>query len=352
VFFVGQINTVRSNDCKMALSTNRFPPPPPEEITFKPHTRGLRYAALFLRIPIPIPIPPVPPAPTPEPPEVVPEIGSAFQGGFFAGFISHTADGHPTHALIVAPEAEGAIGPEHDAPGVNSRAGYSRLANRVEDGFKSDFGQDVSILNWKTGNSNTLGTASSFDGQLNTQKMEEYPNDIDKHPAAKFCRGVDAGGFTDWYLPARFELDIAYQNLKPTDTSNNTLWGFNPYAVPPQDDPRTEENPPRTTLDNFVITDPVNVTNEAFRDWVHVTSSQTVFTDDPSADDYSDYVAPGATIPVASANFFTLYVGNGGQFVDVKSGIGAVSMLQAAVRAFRRVPVTVQPDGSIVVSGV
>jgi hypothetical protein len=49
----------------MALSTNRFPPPPPEEITFKPHTRGLRYAALFLRNqpgPAP-PVPPVPPAP-------------------------------------------------------------------------------------------------------------------------------------------------------------------------------------------------------------------------------------------------------------------------------------------------
>jgi hypothetical protein len=30
-------------------------------------------------------------------------IGEPFGGGFFAGYISHTADGNPTHALIVAP---------------------------------------------------------------------------------------------------------------------------------------------------------------------------------------------------------------------------------------------------------
>jgi hypothetical protein len=32
-------------------------------------------------------------------------IGEAFGGGRLAGFISHSADGHPTHALIVAPSA-------------------------------------------------------------------------------------------------------------------------------------------------------------------------------------------------------------------------------------------------------
>ena len=37
-------------------------------------------------------------------------IGEAFGGGYFAGYISHTADGNPTHALIVAPRATGATG--------------------------------------------------------------------------------------------------------------------------------------------------------------------------------------------------------------------------------------------------
>jgi hypothetical protein len=37
-------------------------------------------------------------------------IGEPFGGGFFAGYISHTADGNPTHALIVAPRETGATG--------------------------------------------------------------------------------------------------------------------------------------------------------------------------------------------------------------------------------------------------
>jgi hypothetical protein len=41
---------------------------------------------------------------------VLPAIGAAYEGGFFAGTISHTADGVATHALIVAPAATGASG--------------------------------------------------------------------------------------------------------------------------------------------------------------------------------------------------------------------------------------------------
>ena len=37
-------------------------------------------------------------------------IGEPFGGGYFAGYISHTADGNATHALIVAPRATGATG--------------------------------------------------------------------------------------------------------------------------------------------------------------------------------------------------------------------------------------------------
>jgi len=37
-------------------------------------------------------------------------IGEELGGGYFAGYISHTADGVPTHALIVAPRANGATG--------------------------------------------------------------------------------------------------------------------------------------------------------------------------------------------------------------------------------------------------
>ena len=45
------------------------------------------------------------------------------------------------------------------------------------------------------------------------------------HPAAQFCEGLTIGGFSDWYMPARNELEICYYNLKPTTQNNNTGGG-------------------------------------------------------------------------------------------------------------------------------
>jgi hypothetical protein len=71
------------------------------------------------------------------------------------------------------------------------------------------------------------------------------------HPAAQFCEGLSIGGYSDWYLPARYELDIAYENLKPTTDSNNTSWGINPYSVPERTVNRTAGAPARTSVAAF-----------------------------------------------------------------------------------------------------
>ena len=42
------------------------------------------------------------------------------------------------------------------------------------------------------------------------------------YPAAQFCEGLSIGGYTDWYLPSRDELELCYRNLKPTTDANNT----------------------------------------------------------------------------------------------------------------------------------
>jgi hypothetical protein len=149
----------------------------------------------------------------------LPAIGAAYQGGFFAGTISHTDDGVATHALIVAPAATGATG-----------TGYTLTTNKQ----------------WKTTNTTTAGTTSPFDGAANSANMNNA-----SHPAAQFCEDLSIGGYSDWYLPARYELDIAYENLKPTTDSNNTSWGINPYSVPERTVNRTAGAPAQTSVAAF-----------------------------------------------------------------------------------------------------
>ena len=166
-------------------------------------------------------------------------IGEPFGGGYFAGYISHTADGNPTHALIVAPRATGATGAEYTL---------------------------TAMLAWKTAATTTAGTTSSFDGAANTAAM--VTAGIADHPAANFCKNLSIGGFTDWYLPARYELDIAYFNLKPDTTANNTSWGTNIYAVPQRNINWTTTYPAQTALTAF------NTTAEAFVADNHWSSSE------------------------------------------------------------------------------
>jgi len=148
-------------------------------------------------------------------------IGRAVEGGSFAGLISHTADGNPTHALIVAPRATGATG-----------TGYSG-----------------SNLQWKTTNTITAGADSSFDGAANTAAI--IAAGIADHPAAQFCVNLSIGGKTDWYLPARWEHDIAYFHLKPTTDNNSTDWGINDYSVPKRIVNYTTSDPAQTATTVF-----------------------------------------------------------------------------------------------------
>jgi hypothetical protein len=155
----------------------------------------------------------------------LPDVGDAYEGGFFAGFISSTANGVATHGLIVAPRATGATG-----------AGYTLPTN----------------LQWKTANTTTANTTSPFDGAANTAAM--VTAGIANHPAAQFCVNLNIGGYSDWYLPARYELDIAYENLKPTTTSNSTSWGINDYSVPKRTVNRTAGAPAQTSIAAFQST--------------------------------------------------------------------------------------------------
>jgi hypothetical protein len=71
---------------------------------------------------------------------------------------------------------------------------------------------------WKTSTTTTTGTASLIDGVANTEAMATAG--IALHPAAEACRSMGP----EWYLPARAELDLIYDNLVDQD-ANNTPGG-------------------------------------------------------------------------------------------------------------------------------
>jgi len=153
------------------------------------------------------------------------QIGQLLQGGYFAGYISHTANGVATHALIVAPRATGASG-----------TNYPVTTN----------------YQWKTTQTLTGGATSLYDGSANTSAL--IAAGAANHPAAQFCKNLSIGGYTDWYLPAISEIEIAYYNLKPTTNSNNTSFGINDYSVFKRTSNYTSTWPAQTTVTAFKST--------------------------------------------------------------------------------------------------
>jgi hypothetical protein len=71
---------------------------------------------------------------------------------------------------------------------------------------------------------------STVDSVTNTLAMAEAGSDL-----AKWAIGLTIGGFTDWVLPARDVLELAYRHLKPTteETGGYFRDGDNPSSLPP-----------------------------------------------------------------------------------------------------------------------
>lgn len=151
------------------------------------------------------------------PPVIPTVIGQVYGGGFYAGQIG--VSGVATHYLVVGPKA-------------SAQAGTTLL--------------------YKNANTATTGADSSIDGPQNTADMVADGN-ATVYPAAHFCNDLVIGGFSDWYLPAKNELEVCYYNLKPTTFSNNTggTNGVNPNAVPARASNYTAGTPAQTSAADF-----------------------------------------------------------------------------------------------------
>lgn len=150
-------------------------------------------------------------------PSVPTVIGQAFGGGFYAGQIGVSSVA--THYLIVGPVAS------------------------AENASKQ----------WKNANTATTGADSVIDGPQNTADMVADGN-ATVYPAAHFCNDLVIGGFSDWYMPAKNELEVCYYNLKPTTTNNNTGSGTNTNAVPSRGSNYTSGTPAQTSATDFQST--------------------------------------------------------------------------------------------------
>jgi hypothetical protein len=120
-------------------------------------------------------------------------IGQAWGGGFYAGKINVSGT---QYYLIVAPKASG----------------------------------ENSVKEW--GNyGTTTGITSVINGPTNSASLAAGGA---AYGAATFCEGLSIGGYSDWYLPAKNELEVLYYFLKPTTDANNTSSGSNANAVSPK----------------------------------------------------------------------------------------------------------------------
>lgn len=144
----------------------------------------------------------------------IPVIGQAYGGGFYAGQIGVSSVA--THYLIVGPVASA----------------------------------QSSSKQYKNAPSATAGADSVIDGPQNTADMVADGSST-VYPAAHFCNDLVIGGYSDWYMPAKNELEVCYYNLKPTTTSNNTSSGTNTNAVPSRGSNYTSGTPAQTSAVDF-----------------------------------------------------------------------------------------------------
>ena len=138
----------------------------------------------------------------------VPSIGDAAWGGYMAGIIDTTRVG-----------SIGGTDP--------SQAGLRYLLIVSPKSIEYTTGK-----RWKTtDDAGPNATKTRWDGLSATEAMFAAGPEYE---AATYCRGLafPADGGSRWYLPAIYELEVLYRNLKPTTEPHYNASGANPASDP------------------------------------------------------------------------------------------------------------------------
>lgn len=139
--------------------------------------------------------------------QTIPAVGTAMLGGFFAGLVNINGQ---TKGIIVAPKAAGEY-----------KGQWAESDDRIE------------------------GAACQVDGQQNTRDMIAADTKL-----GKWAQALNIGGFTDWHIPSRDQLEIIYRAFKPTNQENSAYSGVNISSVPPHN-LYTNESPKQCELAEF-----------------------------------------------------------------------------------------------------
>lgn len=122
-------------------------------------------------------------------------IGDAYGGGYFVGKLTI---GGLVYNIIVSPKATG---------------------------------QPAVVMHYKVDAVAFAGASSTNDGILIRDNM--IAAGIANFPMQQWCNNLAIGGKTDWYLPTKDEMELAYRAFKPTTALNVTSSGANASSIPP-----------------------------------------------------------------------------------------------------------------------
>ena len=89
---------------------------------------------------------------------------------------------------------------------------------------------------WNNGTTNwtTTGVTSTTDGAGNTDDLVNLSDAGAPYEAADYCDGLTAHGYSDWYLPAKDELDLFWNDGSPVagvNTSGSWYWSSTEGAL-------------------------------------------------------------------------------------------------------------------------